>query len=227
MRRAAELDQDFGAFVGQGFAGAEVEGYALPAPVVDVKTEGGVGGGAGIGGYAGLVKVAVILALDGVGGGVLGGNAADGFQDFEFFVAEGVGFKGGGGFHRDDGEDLEQVALEHIAQHAGLVVVGGAFRDGYGFGDGDLDVVDVVAGPEGFKDGVGETEYQQVLDGFFAEIVVDAVDLMLGEYGMDDVVEPAGGFKVGSEGFFDDQAAPAIVFLVVAGLSHSGDGGSK
>jgi hypothetical protein len=42
-------------------------------------------------------------------------------------------------------------------------------------------VVDVVAVPERLEDGVGEAEDQQVLHRLLAQVVVDAVDLLLVE----------------------------------------------
>ena len=43
---------------------------------------------------------------------------------------------------------------------------------------GDLDMVDVAIVPERFKKGVGKAENQNILYGFFAEVVVDPVDLL-------------------------------------------------
>ena len=71
------------------------------------------------------------------------------------------------------------MALEHVAKDAGVFVVGGAVADVEVFENGYLDVVDVVSVPEGFEDGVAESEDDQVLDGVFAEIVVDAKQLVL------------------------------------------------
>ena len=56
--------------------------------------------------------------------------------------------------------------------------------DADGFGDSNLDVVDKIAVPDRLKNGVGETEHQNILDGFLAEIMVDAVNLGLIETAM-------------------------------------------
>src|SRR3546814_17093736 len=37
MRHRLELDEDFGLPRGQALAGAQVEGHALPAPIVDIR----------------------------------------------------------------------------------------------------------------------------------------------------------------------------------------------
>ena len=59
-------------------------------------------------------------------------------------------------------------------------------------GHGDLHVVDIVAVPQRLKDGVGKAEGQDILDRLLAQIVVDAVDLVLVEHGVDLLVEVAG-----------------------------------
>ena len=73
------------------------------------------------------------------------------------------------------------MVLEHVAQHAGGIVVVGAAADVDLLGHGDLHVVDVVAVPDRLEDRVGEPQHEDVLDRFLAEIVVDAVDLLLVE----------------------------------------------
>lgn len=79
--------------------------------------------------------------------------------------------------------------LKHITQDAGGVVVPSPAAQADLFGDGDLDVVDVVAVPEGFENSVGKAKNQQVLYGFFAQVVIDAVNLFLVKYVMNIVVE--------------------------------------
>ena len=71
------------------------------------------------------------------------------------------------------------MVLDHVAQHAGLVVVAAALADVDFLGHGDLHVVDVVAVPHRLENRVGEPQHEQVLHRLFAEIVVDAVDLLL------------------------------------------------
>jgi hypothetical protein len=38
----------------------------------------------------------------------------------------------------------------------------------------------MIAVPQRLEDAVGEAQHQDVLDGFFAEEVIDAIDLILG-----------------------------------------------
>jgi hypothetical protein len=145
-------------------------------------------------------------------------------RSFGAFIADGAGFEDGGGLHGDGGEDLEEVVLDHVAEGAGFLVVGAAAFDADGFGGGDLDVIDVLAIPEGFEDGVAEAEGEDVLDGFFTEVVVDAVELVFGEAFVEGGFEFAGGAVVVAEGFFDDEAAPTAVGAGEGGEA-AGDGG--
>ena len=69
----------------------------------------------------------------------------------------------------------------HVAEGAGGFVEAAAMFHANDFGGGDLHVVDVIAIPERLDDVVRKAEDHHVLDGFFAEIMVDAVDLLFGE----------------------------------------------
>ena len=100
-----------------------------------------------------------------------------------------------------------------------LLVVAGAALDADRLGDGDLDVVDVVAVPDRLEQDVGEAEGEDVLDRFLAEVVVDAVDLPLGERLRHLLDQLAGGREVVTERFFDDDPLPALARLGVVLLA--------
>ena len=109
---------------------------------------------------------------------MVGLHLADAFVDLHFFIADADGVEGCGGFHGDQGHELEHVVLDHVAGCAALVVIAGAVVGADGFADGDLDVVDVFVVPDRLENRVGETHDHQVLNGFLAEIMVDAEDLL-------------------------------------------------
>src|SRR5258708_38467874 len=85
--------------------------------------------------------------------------------------------------------------------------------DSGGFGGGDLDVVDVVAIPEGIDDVVRKAEDHDVLDGFFAEVMVDAADLLFGQDFLEMVVELNGGLQIMTEWSINDDARPLAGFI--------------
>ena len=65
-----------------------------------------------------------------------------------------------------------------------------------------------MAVPGRFEQRVREAEVQQVLDGLFAQVVVDAIDRRLGEHRVDRVVEHPRAGAVVAERFFDHDARP-------------------
>ena len=71
----------------------------------------------------------------------------------------------------------------------------------------DLDVLDVVAVPDRLEDRVPEPQHQDVLDGLFAEVVIDSIDLRLVEVAADQIVELARRLEVAAERLLDDHAA--------------------
>ena len=134
-------------------------------------------------------------------------------EDFGLLVADCVGVEGDGRLHGGQREELQEVVGHHVAQRAGGFVKAAAMFDAHGFGGGDLHVIDVMAIPDRLDDAVRETEDHHVLDGLFAEIVIDAVDLVFGEDLLQILVELLGGFEVVAERLFDDDARPVSVFF--------------
>src|SRR5215472_7089601 len=70
----------------------------------------------------------------------------------------------------------------------------------------DLDVLDVVAIPDRLEERVGEPEVEDVLHRLFAEVVVDAIDALLGEHAVQHAAELPRRSEVPPEGFLDDDA---------------------
>lgn len=76
--------------------------------------------------------------------------------------------------------------------------------------EGNLHVRNVRTVPNSTQKLVGKPEHQQGLDHFFAQVVVDPVDLVFFPVLADGLVELVGGLEVGAEGFFDDEAVVAV-----------------
>ena len=92
-------------------------------------------------------------------------------------------------------------------------------------GNGDLDVVHIVAVPQRLKDGVGKAKGQNVLDGLLAQIVVNTADLALFKDGMDLLIESLGALSVVPKGLFDDDAPPTCTVAIQPGLAQLLDNG--
>ena len=58
--------------------------------------------------------------------------------------------------HRDDRQQLQQMVLHHVAQGAGVVVEIAARLDPDLFRDRDLHVLDPLAVPQRFQEGIGK-----------------------------------------------------------------------
>jgi hypothetical protein len=84
--------------------------------------------------------------------------------------------------HRGEAQQLQQVVLQHVAHRAGVVVVVAAAFEPDGFGHRDLHLLDVPRIPQGLEQGIAETQRQQVLHAFLAEVVVDPEHAVLVEY---------------------------------------------
>ena len=107
----------------------------------------------------------------------------------------------------------------HIAQTAGVFVVASAAFDADAFGDRNLHVIDVAPVPDGFEDAVGEAEDQDVLDGFLAEVVIDAVGLRFLDYGGDLAIQGLCRFQIAAKWLLNNDASPAAP--VKGARSHS------
>ena len=130
-------------------------------------------------------------------------------EQLHLLVAHGLGAEVARRLHAHDGHQLHDVVLDDVAQRAGLLVVRAATLDADVLGDGDLHVVDVLPVPQRLEDAVGKAEDEQVLHRLLAEVVVDAVDLLLVEGGVQLVVEVAGALQVVSERFLHHHACVA------------------
>ena len=178
----------------------------------------------GAGRNAGLVVVAVILADHHVFTHIPQRHATHRAESLDFFIAQRVGGERVGRVHGDQRQQLQQVVLEHVLENAGAVIVLAALAHNHVLGHGDLYLVDVVPVPDGLEDGIGEPEHQEVLHRLLAQVVVNAIDLLLTEYAVDVAVQLLSGLQVGSEGLFDHDAPPTLQLVrharVRQGVDH-------
>ncbi|MCY1180134.1 hypothetical protein D9M73_205630 [compost metagenome] len=71
-------------------------------------------------------------------------------------------------------------------------------------------MVDVVIVPERFEQTVGEPADQNVLDGLFAQIVIDPVDLLFRHHLEQAGIQGLSRLQVGAEGFFDHHPSEGL-----------------
>ncbi len=215
VRRALELDRDRRLAPRQALAGADVERRVGPAPVVDVEL------GAT---YVSVVEsgatpfssrydddllrldpAAAVLAAD----DALRAGRVQRPQHLHLLVAHAVGGEVDRRLHRGQGEELQEVVLEDVADRARLLVERRAALDAHRLGDRDLHVVDELPVPDRLEDAVREPQRQHVLDRLLAEVVVDPEDLVLGEPALHGLGELARRVEIVAERLLDDHARPA------------------
>ena len=123
--------------------------------------------------------------------GVRRRDRPDRAKDLELLVADRVRVERDRRLHADEGDQLQEMVLDDVAQGPGLFVVRGTLLDAERLRDGDLDVVDVLPVPDRLEDPVREPKHQDVLHRLLAEVVIDAEDLILAE----DLVHDAGELR--------------------------------
>ena len=100
--------------------------------------------------------------------------------------------------------------LDHVAQGASFLVIGATPFDADGFGRCNLNMVDIAAIPERLEDAVAEAESQNVLHGLFAEIMIDAIDILLGKNFVDLLIQLPRARQIVAERLFHNNAPPAV-----------------
>src|SRR5215216_7410527 len=100
------------------------------------------------------------------------------------------------------------MVLDHIANRAGAVVVAAAPFHADLFGHQNLYVIDVAAIPERLKDAVAESKGQNVLHRFFAQIMVDPVDLAFVEHAQHMAVERLRAGEIAPKRLLDNDPRP-------------------
>ena len=199
---------------------------------MDLQAQRGVGLGLRVPGDVVLLEVALdvlaardargVLRAHGAGGHLLRRRRRDRLEHLDLLVADLVGLEGGRRLHAHEREQLQHVVLDEVAQRARLVVVARSRADPDVLGGGDLDVVDEVAVPDRLEHVVGEPERHHVLDGLLAQVVIDAVDLLLAEGGGDGLLQLARGIEVGAERLLDDHPHVGLTAVVEVRLLERG-----
>ena len=120
-----------------------------------------------------------VLAAHRAGQDIFRTQRLDRVQDLGLLVAHRVRLEGNGRLHRGQADELHDVVGHHVAQRAGGIVVAAALFNPDGFAHRNLHVIDVAPVPDRLENSVGKAEGQNVLDRFLAQVMIDAVNLLL------------------------------------------------
>ena len=170
-----------------------------------MQAQGAEGLDVGVGGDVLFLAVAVVLAAH----DIVARQRPHRLEDAGLLAVHGGEAPVGGRLHRQQGDDLEQVVLDHVAQRAGALVEAAARADAEVLGERDLHAGDMVAVPDRLEEGIGEAEVEDVHDRLLAEKVVDPEDRRLREDGVRDGIELERRREVAAERLFDDDAGVA------------------
>ena len=140
----------------------------------------------------------------------LGSHGRNGAQHFGLLFAHSLGFKARRRLHRHQRQQLQDVVGHHVAQRARCVVVPAAAFHTDRLGHRDLHIVDVAPVPDRLEHAVAEAEHQDVLHGLFAEVVIDAEDLVFAQGLAQVAVELLGRIEIDAERLLDDHTPPAM-----------------
>src|ERR1700730_10290300 len=77
-----------------------------------------------------------------------------------------------------------------------------------GLGYRDLHVIDIAAVPYRLENTVGKSKNEDILDGFLAEIMIDAINLLLSQHLKKLSVEIFRGLQIVAKGLFDHDPPP-------------------
>ena len=71
-------------------------------------------------------------------------------------------------------------------------------------------MIDVAAVPDGLENPVGKAKSQNVLDSFFAQVMINAIDLVLGDAAQQLLVQRLCRLQIVTERLFYDYPAPVL-----------------
>mmetsp|Transcript_9702 Transcript_9702/g.31580 ORF Transcript_9702/g.31580 Transcript_9702/m.31580 type:complete len:350 (+) Transcript_9702:467-1516(+) len=211
-RHVAELDPDLRPAVLQRLARLHQEGHPVPSGVVDVQARGGEGGRDAPLGHRLVVEVARLghpmagAALVLPHHHVAHLDLPHGPEHLDLLVPDVIRAEADRRLHGKERHDLQQVVLHDVSDDAVVVEVPPAPLGPEVLTEDDLHAADVLAAPEGLEHEVGEAQHEEVLDQLLAQVVVDAVDLLLRQGLGEALGELLGRVGVPSKGLLDDDA---------------------
>ena len=175
LRRVLEDQPQLGLRDRQPLAGANEEGNARPAPVLDLEPQRRVRLGGRVRGDPVDAEVAVVLPAH-VAGGI---GLWDRAEHRDHRVLERLGVTAGGRLHRRRRDNLHEVVDHHVAQPADGIVEVPAILDAEVLRHRDLHALDVVAVPHRLQHPVGEPQEQDLLKPHLPQVMVDPEKLGL------------------------------------------------
>ena len=155
---------------------------------------------------------------------VIGVDAADGSKQLHLLVPNVLSVERYGLLNGEEREHLQEVVLDYVADDSILVKVSASAFDTEVFRQDDLHVADVLAGPKGLENKVGEAQDGEVFDELLTEVVIDAVELVLRERLVQARTKLSTALQIVPKRLFNNHASVARVGAAsVGGVLCNGD----
>ncbi len=222
-RSFLEMDDDARMPRRHSFARTYIKWNVGPTPVIDRKLESGEGfrvrqagdvwfGTVRLDGL--LIDLAfVVLAADRAVKNVLGCERRDSVEYLGLLIAHSVCLERDRRLHRRQRHELQDVIRDHVAQGSGRIVITATLFNTELLCDGDLDVVHVVAIPDRLEDAVAKSKNEYVLHRLFAEVMIDAIDLLLFDQLEERSIKLLCRLKIAAERLLVNESPPVAVLL--------------
>ena len=201
-RRLSQPDDNLGARYREALSRPNVERDTLPSRRLETEPDDRERLDLRLGRNARLLPVSAKLSAD----DILGAERGNRLQDFHLLIPQRLAVHPRRRLHGEVAQHLEEVILDDVPDRARRIVEGAAALDSEVLRHGDLNALHVCPIPERLQDRVREAKEQHVVDGAFAEVVVDPEDVGLGERAEQDPVQGTRRHQIRPEWFLDDDA---------------------
>src|SRR3989338_215746 len=114
-------------------------------------------------------------------------------------------------FHRDDSQQLQQVALKHVADRPDLLEISASFVDADVFEYRYLDMIHVQPVPQWLEYRVAKMHGKDILHGFLRQLMVNPVNLFFSKILVENFVQAIRGARIKAERLLQQNASFALV----------------
>ena len=143
--------------------------------------------------------------------GIHGLNRA---QNFCLLIVNGRRIEGNRGLHGRQADQLENMIGDHVGKRARpIVVIATQFHAKF-LRDRNLHVIHVTPIPDRLENAVRKAKSQNVLYGFFSQVMVNAIDLIFLQNLSNFVIQGDGRRQIVSKRFFDHHPPPLPIHFI-------------
>src|SRR5580704_11141898 len=117
--------------------------------------------------------------------------------------------------------------LHHITECAGSFIIPSPSFNTDSFRSCDLYMINITAVPDRFKKGIGKTQGKEILHGFFAQVMIYAVNLLFIKHGCQESVQLMRAMQIMAKWFFHYYPGAFGISADIQGPKLFGDIGNQ